>query len=109
MRPVLAGATVINVVVDVAGLLVLLLRLGGNAHTALATPQEAAVRAWVVLNVRHTPSASQDGVRPIVQVFRYDRLMLALVYLSAITKVPVIKRILQNEGQPRDMDAAVAF
>jgi len=108
------GASALGVLSDVRPtsdiiLLVFLPHLCRNAHTATAAPEEATIWGRVILNIRHTPSTSQDDIRPVVQIFRDDRLMLAFINLTAITKVSVIERILQNERYSRNMHATFTF
>lgn len=48
------------------------------------------------------------SVRLVVQGFGNDRLMRALVHFARVAEVAVVKRVLQNERDLRNMDALIA-
>ena len=82
--------------------------LSGNTHIAGFAPQKPTEWPWVGFGGWSTPSATQDGVCSVPKVFRYERLVLAFVYLAGVAKVSVIEGILQYERYSGDIDTDIA-
>ena len=88
------GTVIIDIMMDFAGNLPLQPILSGDTHTARRAPQKPTEWSRVGFGRWSTPSATQDGVCPIPEVFRYERFMFAFVYLARIAEVSVVKGIL---------------